>query len=155
MTLLRYGEMRKSGFAPACDLIVYGFSAGAADRVLRSLGNPLFERGELLRRLKSLERQRKLPDGFTTSLSKEEVISFVSCLPSLLGGRRPSAIPRPIAREVPITDDDRMEMSDKARSLIYSVNLMSDRMRMTRLNGREWQDNRGMLLQRDVGLEFC
>ncbi len=155
MTLLRYGEMRNRGFAPACDLIVYGFSAREADRILRALGNPFFERGELLRRLKSLERARRLPDGYTTSLSKEEVVAFVVCLPGLLAGRGRSAAPRPIARESPITDDDRQEMGDKARSLIYSVNLMSDRMRLVRLNGREWQENRGMLLQREVGLEYC
>ncbi len=155
MTLLRYGEMRKSGFAPACDLIVYGFSAREADRILRALGNPFFERGELLRRLKGLERTRRLPDGFTSSLSRDEVISFVTCLPGMLSGRGRSAVPRPIAIETPITDDDRMEMGDKARHLISSVNQMSDRMRLMRINGREWQANRGMLLQRDVGLEFC
>jgi hypothetical protein len=152
MTLLRYGEMRKTGFAPAFDLIVYGFSAGEADRIVKSLGNPHFERGELLRRLRSLERVRKLPDGFTTCLSKDEVMRLVKSIPDILIERSRRV---PSIRAHPMTDDDRMEMGEKARNLITSVNLMSDRMRLHRINGKEWQDNPGRLLQRDVGIDFC
>ncbi len=155
MTLLKYGEMRKSGFAPAFDLVVYGFSSAEAGHVMSRLGNPHFERGELLRRLRRLERIRKLPDGFTTSLTKDEVKAFVRCLPGLLLERSSRPAPRPAAAASPMTDDDRMEMSEKARSLISSVNHMSDRMKLIRVNGREWQESPSRLLQREIGIEFC
>ena len=155
MTLLRYGEMRKSGFAPAFDLIVYGFSSGAANEIIKALGNPSFERGELLRRLRSLERERKLPDGFTTCLSRDEVISLVRSLPGVLMERARREAPRGIAAAVPMTDEDKTEMGEKARNLITSVNLMSDRMRLMRVQGREWQENPSRLLQHEVGIDFC
>lgn len=139
-------------FAPTFDLIVYGFSSGEASRIIRALPSPSFERGELLRRLQRLERMRRLPDGYTTSLSREEVKAFVLRLPSLLVDR-PA---RPAMKKAPlVSEDDRDEMSLKARALISSVNMMADRSRMLRATGREWQENRGKLLQREVGLEYC
>ena len=152
MTLLRYGEMRKTAFAPGFDLVVYGFSAAEANSVMKRLGYPIFERGELLSRLSGLERKRKLPDGFTTSLSKDEVRALVKALPSVLmeRARRQGA---PLVSKV--TDDDRLEMGEKARMLIDSVNLMADRVKTLRATGREWEDDRGKLLQKDLGIEFC
>lgn len=155
MTLLKYGEMRKSGFAPAFDLVVYGFSSGKANEILGRLGNPRFERGELLKRLRHLERTRRLPDGFTTCLTKDEVIAFVCVRPDVLMERSSRERPRAIAAAAPMTDDDMQEMGQKARNLISMVNLMSDRSRMMRIQGQEWRENPSMLLQRDVGIEFC
>ncbi len=139
-------------FAPTIDLIFYGFSSGEANRIIMALKNPIFERGELLRRLKNLERTRKLSNGYTTNLSRAEVMAFVASLPSLLLDRSARAYSRPHPL---MTDDDRDEMSLRARSLIASVNSMADRTKLLRVTGREWQKNRGLHLQRDVGLEFC
>ncbi len=152
MTLLRYGEMRKQAFAPAFDLMLYGFSPGEACRVMKALGHPQLERGELLRRLRGLERPRKLHDGFTTSLSATEVRSLVLSLPRVLLERR-----KAIARELPavMTDDDKADLDRKARELMRSAGLVSDRVRLLHVAGREWKENPNRLLQHEAGLEFC
>lgn len=152
MTLLRYGEMRKTGFAPGFDLVIYGFSAAEANRVMKRLGYPVFERGELLQRLKGLEKKRRLPSGFTTSLSNEEVKQLVLSLPSVLMERSKRSPPPLVSK---VTEDDRLEMGHKARILMDSVRLMSDRVKLLRATGREWEDNPGKLLQKDLGIEYC
>ena len=152
MTLLRYGEMRKTGFAPGFDLVVYGFSAAQANHVMKRLGYPVFERGELLNRLKCLERKRRLPSGFTTSLSRDEVKQLVMSLPGVLYPR-PQRMGSPLVSRV--TEDDQMETGEKARMLIDSVKSMADRVRVLRATGREWEDNPGKLLQKDLGIEYC
>lgn len=152
MTLLRYGEMRKTAFAPGFDLIVYGFSAAEANRVMKKLGHPVLERGELLGRLAGLERPRKMADGFTTSLTKNEVKRLVLTLPSVLRERSKRFAPPLVSR---VTDDDRLEMGEKAKMLMDSVRLMSDHMKMLRATRREWQENPGKLLQKDLGIEYC
>ena len=144
--------MRKTAFAPGFDLVVYGFSAAEANNVMKRLGYPRFERGELLSRLGSLERKRRLADGFTTSLSKGEVRQLVIALPSVLMERSRRQGTPLVSR---VTEDDKMEMSEKARMLIDSVNLMADRVKTLRATGREWEDDRGKLLQKDLGIEFC
>ena len=105
-----------------------------------------------LSRLGSLERKRRLADGFTTSLSKGEVRQLVIALPSVLMERSRRQGTPLVSR---VTEDDKMEMSEKARMLIDSVNLMADRVKTLRATGREWEDDRGKLLQKDLGIEFC
>ncbi|HSB46504.1 MAG TPA: hypothetical protein VLD37_00705 [Candidatus Bilamarchaeum sp.] len=151
MTLLKYGEMRKMAFAPGFDLIVYGFSAAEANSVMKRLGYPNFERGQILSRLARLEKERRMPDGFKTSLTRDEVRQLVLSLPSILFERPPRA-PAPLVSA--ITDDDRMELGDRARMLMDSAKSMSDHIRTLRATGREWEANPGRLLEKDLGLEF-
>jgi len=152
MTLLKYGEMRKTAFAPGFDLVVYGFSAAEANNVMKKRGYPLFERGELLSRLGGLEKKRRLADGFTTSLSREEVRQLVLCLPNVLLERSRRFAPPLVSK---VTDDDRLEMGEKAKMLIDSVKIMADRVKTLRATGREWEDNPGKRLQTDLGIEYC
>ncbi|MEW6721823.1 MAG: hypothetical protein AB1324_01020 [Candidatus Micrarchaeota archaeon] len=145
--------MRKTGFAPAVDLLIYGFSARQAAHVMGALGSPGFERGELLRRLKDLERPRKLNDGFTSSLSRGEVIAFVSILPALLLQKPARAS---FSRSVePVTDDERDDLNMKAKALMRSAVHTMERMKLLRASGMEWKSNPGLQLQREVGIEFC
>jgi hypothetical protein len=152
MTLLRYGELRKLAFAPAFDLVVYGFSADEANRILRALGHPHFARGQIIGRLRQLERPRKLSDGYTACLAKEDVKRFVLCLPSALMER-----PKRAGRNLPpvMTDDERMELADKARLLMHSAKMLSERVRLLRASGREWQENPSRLLQKEMGIDYC
>jgi hypothetical protein len=152
MTLLKYGEMRKKAFAPVFDLAVYGFSAGQANRIMRALGHPAFERGELLRRLKSLERPRKLSGGFTACLTNNEVRGLVLSLPSLLLGRSER---NPVKRFQPVTESDRVDMNERVRILIRSAKLLSERLKLLHAACLEWQENPAGLLQLEVGMEYC
>jgi hypothetical protein len=145
--------MRKTGFAPAVDLLIYGFSARQAAQIMGALGNPAFERGELLRRLRGLERPRRLNDGFTSSLSKGEVIAFVSVLPALLLQQHARAAFSPIA--VPVTDDERDDLNQKAKALMRSAVQRMERMKLLRASGLEWKSNPGLQLQKEVGIDYC
>jgi hypothetical protein len=51
-------RLKSLHFAPAFDLIVYGFSSGEASRIIRALPGPSFERGELLARMRAVMRRR-------------------------------------------------------------------------------------------------
>jgi hypothetical protein len=143
--------MRKTSFVPRFDLIVYGFSSAEANRIMHALRNPVFERGEILRRLRSLERGRMLPDGFTTSLSKGEVRRLVLCLPSVLY-ERPR---RPAPALSRLGEEEKLDMDHKARMMMQAASIASERLKLLRAIGREWQENPGRLLKHEVGIECC
>ena len=136
MSLVDDGKKRILGVAGAIDLVVYGFSAQEANHVMRAFFGRQLKKGELHEQLVSLERPRVLQDGFTTSLSRREVMNLVMALPSAIDPLRK----RPPRQAAQTFDLD--EMRQMARGFVHSMKDSFLKAKLTHLTGQDWHPKR-------------